>query len=310
MLSVLFATRNRARTLRCVLDAYSCLQGPSSGWKLIIVDNGSIDRTREVVESFQTKLPLTFRFEERLGKNFALNAGLAELKGDLAIFTDDDAFPHRDWLLRIRAAADAQPSYSMFGGVILPRWEVAPPHWLKWVPPGPGYTLSDPHLAEGPTDPGNLFGPNMAIRAEIFRSGVQFDTSIGPRGTNYPMGSESELVERLGRQGHKAWHVPDAIVEHLIQEYQMQKGWALSRAIRFGRGQLRLLRASEPEAIPSWLGVPPSIFPRMLKRGIRIVKSWLLRNEQKLFTAEWEFNNLLGHVLEGWRLHREHGNHD
>ena len=39
MLSVLMATRNGARSLPTVLDAYSRLEPPPGGWKLIIVDN-------------------------------------------------------------------------------------------------------------------------------------------------------------------------------------------------------------------------------------------------------------------------------
>jgi len=303
MLTVLLATRNGARTLPGVLEAFADLSVPSSGWKVVVVDNGSTDRTREIVSSFQAKLPLTYRFEGRLGKNFALNTGMAELEGDLAVFTDDDVFPDPDWLVRLRAAADAQPCFSMFGGVILPRWETGPPHWLKWVPAGPVFTLSDSQLVAGPTDPGNLYGPNMAIRAEIFQSGTRFDSSIGPSGANYAMGSESELVERLGRQGHKAWHVHDAVVEHFIRDHQSEESWVMKRAIRFGRGQLRLARAAQPEYGSSWLGVPLIFFPRMFKRGIRMAKGWLTSNERDLFSARWEFNYLWGHVIEA-RLSR------
>ena len=304
MLTVFIATRNRSQTLTRVLDTFARVQVPSSGWKLVVVDNGSTDQTREVVASFQSVLPLIYKFEGTVGKNVALNTALTELEGDLAVFTDDDVFPKPNWLVRLRAAADAQSSYSMFGGVILPRWEVSPPEWVGCLPRGPVFTLSAPLLTDGPTDPGNLFGPNMAIRSEIFKSGTRFDISIGPCGADYPMGSESELVERLGRQGHKAWHVHDAVVEHFIRDYQLNKSWVLRRAIRFGRGQLRLLGAAEPSAVQSWLGVNPRHFARMFKRVIRIAKAWLRFNEQELFLARWDFNNLLGQVLEARLLRR------
>ncbi len=305
MLSVLLATRNGAPTLPAVLEAFTRLQQPSTGWKLIIVDNGSTDQTREIVVSFQTKLPLTYRSECSPGKNAALNSGLADLEGDLAVFTDDDVFPRPDWLIRLRAAADEHRPYSMFGGVILPRWESAAPAWLHWMPAGPVFTLTDPELKEGPTDPGNLFGPNMAIRTEVFWDGTRFDNSIGPRGTNYAMGSESELVERLGRQGHRAWHTNEAVVEHFIRDYQLTKSWVMERAVRFGRGQLRLLKAEDPAAVPHWLGVPPPVFPRMIKRVLRMTKGWLMSDEQELFLAHWEFNYLWGHVIEARDLRRQ-----
>lgn len=302
MPTVLFATRNRDQILAGVLESYTHLQAPPTGWKLVVIDNGSTDRTREVVGSFQSKLPLTYLYEGRMGKNVALNTGLEELDGDLAVFTDDDVFPNPDWLARLQAAADAQPSYSMFSGVILPRWEVTPPQWVRYLPKGPVFTLSDPQLKDGPTLPGNLFGPNMAIRSKILRGGIRFDASIGPRGANYPMGSESELVDRLGRQGYKAWHVQDAVVEHFIRRDQLSESWVLRRAIRFGRGQLRLLRAAEPSVDQWWLGLPRGHFARMFKRVIRMAKAWLTANEKELLLARWDFNNLLGHLIEARAL--------
>jgi hypothetical protein len=313
MLTVLIATRNGSRTMTGVLDAFARLQVPSSGWKLVVVDNGSTDRTREIIESFQTVLPVTYVFEASLGKNAALNTGLAHVDGDLVVFTDDDVFPRPDWLIQLRAAADDHPSYTMFGGVILPRWEVEPSPWLEWVPPAPVFSLTDSRLKEGPTDPGFLHGANMAIRAEVFNGGTRFDASIGPRGADYPMGSEAELLQGLKRQGHKAWHVQEAVIEHFIRDYQMDQSWVLSRAIRFGRGQFLLSKSAEPAAAPSWLGMPPVYFLRMFKRLVMIAVAWLKSNEQELLVARWELNYFWGHIIEArlWRRRRHfHGDRE
>lgn len=287
-----------------VLETFSHLDSPSSGWKLVVVDNGSTDPTREIVASFRKRLPVTYLFQGRLGKNVALNTGLAHLEGDLAVFTDDDVFPHSDWLIRMRAAADDHQSYSMFGGVVLPRWEGPPPDWVRWVPAGPVFTLTDPGMTEGPIFPFFVFGPNMAIRAEVFRSGICFDTSIGPSGSNYAMGSETELTLRLGQQGHKAWHVRDCIVEHFIRNYQMDKSWVLRRAIRFGRGQFRLSGTVDSAAIPRLFGIPVHLFPELLKKGVNTVRGRLSFNEQAAFLARWWFNYHLGQVIEARLIRR------
>ncbi len=305
MLTVLLATRNGSRTLPTVLETFSRLQVPSSGWKLVVVDNGSTDRTPEIVASFRASLPLTYIFEAKSGKNVALNAGLEHLEGDLAVFTDDDVFPDTNWLIRLRDAADTHLAYSMFGGVVRPRWQVTPPHWVRWVDTRIAFAITDPQMDEGPTDLGLLFGPNMAIRAEVFKGGIRFDTSIGPRGNNYPMGSETELVLRLGRQGHKAWHVRDAVVEHLIREDQMNKSWVLGRAIRFGRGRFRISQAADTIVVPRWFGIPVNLFPRLFKKGVKRVVARLSFNEQAMFSARWEFNYFLGHIIEARLIHRE-----
>lgn len=303
MLTVFIATRNGSRTLPHVLKNFASLQAPASGWKLVVVDNGSTDGTREIIESFLTVLPLTYVFEGNMGKSAALNTGLAHLAGDLAVFTDDDVFPRSDWLLQLRKAADDHPSYSVFGGVILPRWEVQPSPWVGWVPPAPVFAITDPRLREGPTDSGCLYGPNIAVRANVFHAGMHFDPAIGPRGAEYPMGNESELLQRLKLQGHQAWYVQEAVVEHFIRNYQMDKSWMLKRAIRFGRGQLRLTKASET-IIPGWFGVPGRFFLRMLRRLLTISAAWLKSDEQKMFVARWELNYLWGHVVEARLLRR------
>jgi glycosyltransferase involved in cell wall biosynthesis len=99
MLTVLLATRNRARILRDVLESYCHLQQASSGWKLVVVDNGGTDETAEVIASFESRLPFYSVSEPKLGKNRALNTWLGLVEGDLPVSTHDDAFPYADWLV-------------------------------------------------------------------------------------------------------------------------------------------------------------------------------------------------------------------
>ena len=87
MLTVLIATYNGAKTLPEVLSAYCALEPPDGGWKLVIVDNGSTDHTKEIVATFRHHLPLTYLYEPRQGKNTALNTGLSNISGDLVVLT-------------------------------------------------------------------------------------------------------------------------------------------------------------------------------------------------------------------------------
>jgi glycosyltransferase involved in cell wall biosynthesis len=303
MLTVLMATRNRARILRDVLDSYCHLEPPSSDWKLVIVDNGSTDQTAQVLASFANRLPLRSVCEPRLGKNNALNTGLALVEGDLTILTDDDVFPSADWLVQLRKAADARPVYSIFGGPVAPRWEVNPPPWIQWVPRDPTFGVNDRSLKEGPVPPSwlhNIIGPNMAIRSSIFQSGIRFESSIGPCGSNYPMGSERELLLRLSEQGHAVWYVQGAVVEHLIREQQLDKTWILQRAIRFGRGIHRLSR--NPKL---WLGFPRHLFRDIPKEVFRMALASVFFRPEALFRAHWRLNFLRGEAIEAGLLARE-----
>jgi glycosyltransferase involved in cell wall biosynthesis len=301
MLTVLFATRNRAQLLREVLETYCHLQDPRGGWKLVIIDNGSTDETAEIASSFRNHLPLQFVSESRAGKNVALNTGLEHVEGDLAVLTDDDTFPKADWLIQLRRAADDQLAFSMFGGVIEPRWETAPPPWVRWIrDAGPVYTLTDRSLREGPIPGVLVFGPNMAVRTAIFQSGVRFDPAIGPRGSSYAMGSETEILLRLEKQGHRAWHVEHAVVEHFIRKEQLTKEWVLQRAKRWGRGRYRMSPTAR-----LWLGVPRHLFRDFPKEGLGILAAFILFRRKAFFNARWRFNILLGIASEARRMNHE-----
>ncbi|MGB7266751.1 MAG: glycosyltransferase [Terracidiphilus sp.] len=312
MLTVLLATRNRGRMLREVLEAYRRLQKPSGGWKVVVVDNGSTDETADVLASFKGILPLDAISEPRSGKNQALNTGLKLVEGDLTVFTDDDVFPSEDWLVQLREAADAHPLFSIFGGSVVPRWEVAPPAWIHRVivtipPPGktyevwsgPVYTLTDQSIQGGPVVPGLVYGPNMAIRTSILQSGVSFDEAIGPRGSSYPMGSETEILLRLSRQGNRAWYVKEAIVEHFIRKEQLQKSWVLRRAVRYGRGQHRLGPNKN-----LWMGIPRRLFRDIPKEAFLMARASLVFRPDDLFRAHWRFNFLRGQAYEALMIAR------
>jgi L-malate glycosyltransferase len=312
MLTVLFATRNGAATLPAVLTGYRSITPPHGGWKLIVVDNGSVDTSLQVLTGFQQHLPLTCITEETPGKNAALNAGLALVEGDLVVLTDDDAVPRADWLVRLRDAADQHSAYAIFGGAITPRWEIDPPKWIvDWVPLAPTYTVSDPNIPEGPVDGTYVFGPNMAVRASLFEAGLRFDPHIGPNGAStYAMGSETEFVLRAVSHGARAWFVPRAAVEHCVRPFQLHFAWIIKRAARFGRGQCRL-RYTFPVgpdivwglrhpsvAAPRLFGVPLVLLWQMIRKGGSALLAMVLFSRRRLFQAIWAFAYLYGYAHE------------
>jgi L-malate glycosyltransferase len=299
VLTVLFATKNRASTLRRVLDAYCSLESPPGGWRLVIADNGSTDETAAVVREYQRQLPLTLLFEPTPGKNAALNSALASVTGDLILFTDDDTFPKPDWLCEMRRAADTQRGHAIFGGTVVPRWEAPPESWIvASVPLGVTFSATDPSVPEGPVMSHNVFGPNMAIRADLFARGYRFDPKIGPRGADYPMGSETELVRRLLAGGFTAWFCRGSIVEHFIPRSAMRTSWILKRAVRFGRGQYRLNVHEQPRDLARWGGVPRYLFRQLFEQQLQIAGAVLRANGAELFRARWQFHYVWGQIRE------------
>jgi glycosyltransferase involved in cell wall biosynthesis len=298
MLTVLMATHNGARTLPAVLNAYCELESPSGGYRLVIVDNGSTDSTKEIIASFEARLPLTYLFEPTLGKSAALNTGLSRVSGDLVVMTDDDALPRPDWLVQMRLVADSHPSFAIFGGAIVPHWEVEPESWI--LPFWFVLTITDPAWEEGPTVVARVSGPNMGIRSEIIKSGYRFDTSLGPAGLRYVMGEDIDFVQRLGKEGFKAWHCKRAVVAHMIRKYQMNQRWMLRRATAFGR-YTYLWESQEYSLIrPALLlGVPRYMMREILKQVIRLVRAKLSQDRDTVFKERWQLQFLIGRAMGG-----------
>lgn len=232
---ILFSTYNGAATLPTMLDAFKSLATPFK-WRVIVVDNGSRDATREILEAFSTSLPLKILTQPNPGKNRALNVGLKAVRGDLVILTDDDIAPDPHWLIRLCAAADANPDFAVFGGAIRPRWPSPPPDWmLEEGDTLMAYAITAESMQSGPISPGLVWGPNMAVRQSVFNLGLQFDESIGPGPGNYIMGSETDFTRRAAAAGFGCWHVADAVVEHLVRPHQVEPRWVIERGFRAGR---------------------------------------------------------------------------
>ena len=92
--SVVLSTYNRCHILPDALESLLAQEGGVS-YEIILVDNNSTDRTREVVESFIARgaTNLTYVFEGRQGLSYGWNSGIAHARAPVIAFTDDDVSP-------------------------------------------------------------------------------------------------------------------------------------------------------------------------------------------------------------------------
>jgi GT2 family glycosyltransferase len=255
-LTVLIASRNGARVLPRVLAGYRIAAAPSVGWKILVVDNASTDATRQVLDAFKRDLPLEVLSEPVAGKSRALNTGLRAVEGRLVVLSDDDAIPSPSFLTGWATFLQREPDFELFGGTIEPLFDGHVPRWLLDSRARFGMMFVERDLPEGPTGPGDIWGPNWAVRAAVFERGYRFNEALGPDDTDhYPMGEESEFCRRVARDGARCWFARAPQVRHIVKpELLTAAGWA-KRAYRLGRGRAHQMWDDGrlgPQPTPTW----------------------------------------------------------
>jgi glycosyltransferase involved in cell wall biosynthesis len=122
--SVVIPTWNNAERLGITLDAVAACHVPDRlRWELIVVANNCTDRTRDAAAPFSARLPLTYLEESSQGSSNARNRGVAEARGALILFADDDVRPCRDWIALYWSTYQATGDHHYFGGPLRSEFE-------------------------------------------------------------------------------------------------------------------------------------------------------------------------------------------
>ena len=90
VLTIVTPTYNRAHTLSRLYD--SLKNQKTGGFSWLVIDDGSTDNTREVVEGFiaENKMPIRYLYKENGGKHSALNVSFREVSSELLFIVDSD----------------------------------------------------------------------------------------------------------------------------------------------------------------------------------------------------------------------------
>jgi glucosyl-dolichyl phosphate glucuronosyltransferase len=225
-LSIIIPTRNRAISLVRALHSAMTLDYPSDCYEIIAVDNASVDGTQKTVQNLQKNSSgpcLRYVREELLGLHHARHAGARAAKGEVLVFTDDDATFDRGWLRAYATAFAERPEMAAAGGPVRPVWEVPPPKWLidyigdrKIIGV---FSLMEPYREFRLEAKGFFFGVNMAIRRSVLFQVGGFNPEAF--GDIWLGDGETGLNRKLWNRGMLVGYVPEAVVYHHIPEKRM-----------------------------------------------------------------------------------------
>lgn len=134
--SVVVPTYNRAETLKECLEKLIRQKFVRSEYEIIIVDDGSTDNTKQVVEEFALKSPVSIRYfyQKNQGQGVARNYGVRNAKGKIIIFIGDDILVVNDFIKQhaLFHRKHIKPNDAVLGFVGWdPRLDITP--FMEWL---------------------------------------------------------------------------------------------------------------------------------------------------------------------------------
>jgi len=247
IVSVAIPTYNRADFLRQTLAGLAAQLFPRDHFEVLVIDNNSRDHTPAVVAEFAGVHPAPRHvLEPNQGLDYARNRAIAEARGGILLFGDDDILVSPDWIAQMAAPllADAGGQrIGAVGGEVIPIFPDGLPDWVReWHAP----------LAfradAGPIDSSRSpMGANLAVPAWVFQKLGPFHTALDRAAGNYFSGGDSEMIRRIRAAGFEVWFAPAAAVRHQMPASRTTFRYAARHAFDSARSRV-IDRAGQPGA--------------------------------------------------------------
>ena len=231
LITVAIATCNRAdilkRSLTCLINQKF---GQAGGYEVLTIDNGSTDRTEEVVRTFEQAngkgVQVRYIREEQKGLPFVRNTAVRECRGEWLAFFDDDQLTDPNWLETLYQTAISQDA-RFVGGARDLQIEVKDPLPLakesrKLLGETSHQEAQHYHAKFLPST------GNVLIHKSIFDEVGTFDPEV------LDGGEDSDFFNRVVSKGIKGFYNPKALVHHLITANRLEADYMKWIAYRHG----------------------------------------------------------------------------
>lgn len=288
MISIIIPNYNGAAFLREAID--SALYQKGVELEVIVVDDGSTDGSREIIESYGDRIRSIF--QGNLGACAARNAGLAIARGETVLFLDSDDQLYTDALKRMHLALGALGEKSALYGN------------ARCMEQGELLRYDDTQLPEGMTAVAGLIGQNILTGRVLHRtSNVR---AVGGFDIKLPRGQEFDMHFRLALQGVTFVHFPADVLYYRIHSSEHRisaKGFSGNDSNYFLQLNEKHERQLNEAYRDAW---PKQVRVRMAKRLWEIGRG-LVREDNVLFADQYftRSKTLAEHdYVSGGRLYR------
>jgi glycosyltransferase involved in cell wall biosynthesis len=230
-ISVIICTHNRDTYLGAAIDSLLG-QEFTANFEIVVVDNGSGDLTRKVVEQRSSHPHLKYIFEPTLGLSVARNTGAKIASAEILAYLDDDAVATPQWLQVLYSAYQNNSQLAIAGGKVTLIWppDIKP---RKWLSPGLAANLGAYDLGDNILyiqQPGSTpRGLNYSIRRSFLEEIGGFDPQLGRVGKNLLSNEELQMTEFALQRGWQVAYIPQALVAHNVAPERLKPSWFLNR---------------------------------------------------------------------------------
>ena len=230
-ISAIICTHNRDAYLGAAIDSLLA-QTFAGEFEVIVVDNASSDRTRELVEARLPHPRLRYVYEPVTGLSVARNTGAKVAQSPILAYLDDDAVATPSWLSDLHEAYQHNERLVIAGGKVTLLWVdgMSPPRWLSSGLSGNlgAYDLGNEivYVDRPSLTPRGL---NYSIRRTFLEQVGGFDLNLGRVGKSLLSNEELRMTELALEKGWQVAYLPNAIVAHHVAPERLNRSWFLNR---------------------------------------------------------------------------------
>jgi GT2 family glycosyltransferase len=236
--SVVVCAYNAERTIDQCLASLAALNYPD--YEVIVVNDGSRDRTREIAEGYDYCRIIN---QANKGLSAARNVGAEAATGEIVAYTDSDCVADADWLTYLVAKMEASELAACGGPNFPPPEDNLVPAAVAVSPGGPTHVLISDEVAE------HIAGCNMAFRREVLLQLGGFDPIYRAAG------DDVDICWRFQDAGYTIGFSPAAVVWHFrrntVAAYcAQQRGYGKAEALVYSKHPFRFNLFGQAK----WLG--------------------------------------------------------